>query len=129
VSEPLMTCRKRIGGIKTWVDSVPWDERGGYLFTAHAVPGMKAARAWFGLWHGTWEPVAPSVAVGLGFYPARLSKGESQAAATARDGVPMRGTGADRLVLAVKPGNAGGAKGTGCPGSVFGQPPLGGRSR
>jgi RNA-directed DNA polymerase len=41
----------------------------------------------------------------------------------------MRGTGADRLVVAVKPGNAGGATGTGHPGSVRGQLPAGGMSR
>jgi hypothetical protein len=40
----------------------------------------------------------------------------------------MRGTGADRLVVAVKPGNAGGATGAGHPGSFGGQPPSGGRS-
>ena len=34
----------------------------------------------------------------------------------------MRGTGADRLVVAAKPGNAGGAKGTGRPGLLGGQP-------
>jgi hypothetical protein len=34
----------------------------------------------------------------------------------------LRGTGADRLVVVVKPGNAGGAKGTACPGLVGGQP-------
>jgi RNA-directed DNA polymerase len=33
----------------------------------------------------------------------------------------MRGAGADRPVVAVKPGNAGGAKGTGRPGSLVGQ--------
>ena len=32
----------------------------------------------------------------------------------------MRGAGADRLVVAVKPGNGGGAKGTGRPGSLAG---------
>ena len=36
----------------------------------------------------------------------------------------MRGTGADRLVVALMPGNAGGAKGTGRPGLLVGQPPL-----
>jgi hypothetical protein len=35
----------------------------------------------------------------------------------------MRGTGAGRLVVAMKPGNAGGAKGTGHPGLLDGQPP------
>ena len=34
----------------------------------------------------------------------------------------MRGTGADRLVLVMKPGNAGGAKGTGRLGLLGGQP-------
>src|SRR5713226_6680315 len=51
------------------------------------------------------QPVASNVAVGLGERPARTSKGESQAAETVRGRVPMRGTGADRLVVAVKPGN------------------------
>ena len=36
----------------------------------------------------------------------------------------MRGTGADRLVVVLKPGNAGGAKGTGHPGLLGGQPGL-----
>jgi hypothetical protein len=34
----------------------------------------------------------------------------------------MRGRGTDRLVVAVMPGNAGGAKGAGCLGSFGGQP-------
>ena len=34
----------------------------------------------------------------------------------------LRGTGTDRLVVATKLGNAGGAKGTACPGSFGGQP-------
>ena len=41
----------------------------------------------------------------------------------------MRGTGTGRLVVAARPGNAGGAKGTGRPGLFGGQPPAGGRSR
>jgi len=41
----------------------------------------------------------------------------------------MRGRRADRLVVAMKPGNAGGAKGTGCPGSFDGQPVLPGGVR
>jgi len=125
-----MTCRKRIGGIETGVESVPWDERGGNLFTACVVPGMKAARAWLRLWHGTWEPVAPIPSASFNGSLAPWSReGGPQAAVTARGRVPRRGTGADRPVIAVKPGNAGGAKGTGCPGSVVGQPPVGGRSR
>src|SRR6266849_4621055 len=75
------------------------------------------------------QPVASNAAVGLGERPARPSKGESQAAETARGRVPRRGTGTDRRVVATKPGNAGGAKAAGCSGSFGGQPPRGGRSR
>ena len=50
-------------------------------------------------------------------------EGEPQAAESARGRVPMRAAVADRPVVAMKPGNAGGAKGTGHPGSVDGQLP------
>jgi hypothetical protein len=40
--------------------------------------------------------------------------------------VPMRGEGADGLVVVMKPGNAGGAKGSGFPAKVAGQPAMGG---
>ncbi len=40
--------------------------------------------------------------------------------------VPKRSEGADRLVVALKPGNAGGAKGPTCPVLVAGQPEKGG---
>ncbi len=58
-----------------------------------------------------------------------LVAGELQAAGTVRGRVPVRGTGADRLVVAVMSGNAGGAKETGHRGSVAGQPLFGGRNR
>lgn len=45
----------KLGGIKTRALMLSWDESGGYLFTALAVPGMKMARAWFGLCNGTGE--------------------------------------------------------------------------
>ena len=35
------------------------DEFGGYLSTARAVAGTKAARAWLRLFCGTWEPAVP----------------------------------------------------------------------
>ena len=95
------------------------DEPGGYLLTALVVTGVKVARARFRHWHGTCEPVAPMVLAGCW---AGRSKGVPQAAETARGRVPVRGTGADRLVVAVRPGNAGGAKGTGRLGSLGGQP-------
>jgi hypothetical protein len=119
VSEPLMKCRKRSDGIKTGVQSLPRDEPGGSLSNGQVVPGTEAARARFRRWHGTWEPVA--YAVPAGCWTGR-PKGVPQAAETVRGRVPVRGAGADRLVVAVMPGNAGGAKGSGCPGLLGGQP-------
>ena len=121
VSEPLLTCRKRSGDTRTGVQLLPREEPGGYLLTALVVSGMKVARARFRHQHGTWEPVAPLALAGCW---AGQPKGVPQAAETARGRVPVRGTGADRLVVAVRPGNAGGAKGTGCPGSPVGQPAV-----
>jgi hypothetical protein len=54
-----MRRRKRRDGIKTRVESLPWDQPGGCLLTGQVVPGVKAARAWSGLLCGTREPVAP----------------------------------------------------------------------
>ena len=121
---------------------MPREQSGSDLFTAQMVSGMEVARVWLRLWCETWEPVAPmtvaglgdrpaqpSGVTGLGDRPARSLKGDLQAAETARGRVPMRGTGTDRLVVAMKPGNAGRAKEAGCPGSLGGQPPRGGRSR
>jgi hypothetical protein len=119
VSEPLLKRRKRIGVIETRVQSLPWEEPGGCLLTGQVVTGVKVARARFRHWHGTCEPVALLVLAGCW---AGQPKGAPQAAETARGGVLARGTGADRLVVAVMPGNAGGAKGTGCPGWLGGQP-------
>jgi hypothetical protein len=52
----------------------------------------------------------------------RLGEGEVQVAETTRAGVPRPDTGADCLVVAMMPGNAGGAKGMGHLGLVGGQP-------
>jgi hypothetical protein len=98
---------------------LPRDESGGCLLTGQVVTGVKVARVQIRHRHGTWEPVASAVPVGCW---AGRSKGVPQAAETVRGRVPVRGTGADRLVVAVRPGNAGRAKGTGCPGSFGGQP-------
>jgi hypothetical protein len=122
-SEPLMTCRKRIDDIETGRESFSRDEPGGDLLTAQAVSGIKAARAQLRLWCGTCEPVAlPPPAVHWTTTVPRPQEGGPQAAATARGRVPTWGTGADRLVVAMMPGNAGGAKGAGHPGSFGGQP-------
>lgn len=121
VSEPLLTCRKRSDDIKTGVQLLPWDESGGCLFIGQMVSGMKVARARFRRQCGTWERLALILLAGCW---TSWREGESQAAETVRERVPMRGRRADRLVVAVMPGNAGGAKGTGCPGSVDDQPAV-----
>ena len=59
-SEPLMKCRKQIGGIETGGSFGPRDEPGGCLLIGQAVSGMEVARAWSGLLCGTCEPVAPT---------------------------------------------------------------------
>jgi hypothetical protein len=60
----------------------PRDESGGRLLTAQMVPGMEVARAWSGLLHGTWEPVAPCprAASGAVLAHGRLWKRDPQAA-------------------------------------------------
>jgi hypothetical protein len=120
-SEPLLKRRKRTDVIETGVPLLPRDEPGGCLLIGQVVTGAEVARARSRHRHETWEPVAPAVPAGC--WTGR-SKGGPQAAETARGRVPVRGTGADRLVVAVRPGNAGGAKGTGRPGAFGGQPML-----
>ena len=119
VSEPLLKCRKRSDDIETRVQLLPWDEPGGGLLIGQVVSGTKVARARFRRRCGTWELLAP---IGPAACWSRRQEGDPQAAETARGGVPMRGRRTDRLVVAEKPGNAGGAKGAGCPGSLGGQP-------
>jgi hypothetical protein len=119
VSEPLLNCRKRSDDIETRVQLLPWDKPGGCLLIGLVVSGTKVARARFRLQRGTWERLAPAVSVGCW---TDRREGALQAAETARGGVPMRGRRADHLVVAVMPGNAGGAKGMGCPGSFVDQP-------
>jgi hypothetical protein len=126
VSEPPMECRKRSDDVETGVELLLRDEPERYLLTAQAASGIKAARAWLRLLRGTCEP-ATSIQGLTDDEPGSLQEGESQAAETARDRVPMRGAGTDRPVVARKPVNAGGAKGVDCPGLLTGQPQ--GRSR
>jgi hypothetical protein len=122
-SKPLMTCRKRMDDIETGRESFFRDEPGSYLSTAQAVSGIKAARAQLRLWCGTCEPVVPiPTTVHWTLAVPRSREGEPQAAGAARGRVPMRSTGADRPVVVMKPGNAGGAKGTDHPDVAGGQP-------
>lgn len=125
-SEPLMTCRKFMDDIETGCAIHARDESGGDLCVGLAVSGIKMARAWSGLWCGTWEPVASTT---CGQVSSGHREGERQGAETPRCGVPVRGTGADRPVVAVKPRNGGRAKGAGHPGLFGGQPQRCGRNR
>ena len=119
MSEPPSNCRKRSDDIETRVQLLPWDEPGGCLLTGLVVSGTKVARARFRLQCGTWERLAP---MGSASCWSGRREGEPQTAETVRGGVPMRGRRADHPVVAMRPGNAGGAKGTGCPGSFGDQP-------
>lgn len=103
------------------------DQPGGHLSTAQAASGMKAARAWLRLLRGTCEP-AISIPGLAGAMSGGIREGDPQVEETARGRVPTRDAGTDRLVVAMKPGNAGRAKGAGCPGLLAGQPMVG-RSR
>lgn len=75
-----------------------WDKPGGNLPTASAASGVKRARARFRLLHGTGEPVVLES-------PAETHEveGVPQAAETARGRVPGQDTGADRLVVVMRP--------------------------
>lgn len=120
-------CRKELGDIETEAGRRSREESGGCLCAARAVSGMKVARAWLGLLDGTCEPVVLAWPSAGGF--GRWRERDLQAAETVRGRVSMPGTGAGRLVVAVKPGNAGGAKGAGHPGLLGGQPVLPGGAR
>ena len=56
-SDPLMTCRKLLDDSRTGFAGLTRDEPGGCLLIGQVLSGMKVARAWSGLWCGTWEPV------------------------------------------------------------------------
>ena len=53
-----MTCRKRRDDVKTGVESLSRDQRGGDPLTARVASGIKVARVRSRLEQGTWEPVA-----------------------------------------------------------------------
>src|SRR4051812_22362487 len=116
-SSTLITLQSDSGGVR--FRPSPRGQFSRVVDTGQMVSGMKVARARLGRWHGTWEPVAPAVPVGC--WTGR-PKGAPQAAETVRGGVPVRGTGADRLVVARKRRNGRGAKGPGCLGRLGGQP-------
>lgn len=64
-SAPLMKLRKRGGVIETGVQSLPRDASGACLSSGQLVTGVQVAVK-IGRQHGTREPVAPAVLVGVG---------------------------------------------------------------
>jgi hypothetical protein len=74
--------KSALDDIETGLDETARDEPGGCLLIGQAVSGMEVARAWSGLWCGTWEPVVPRPWAASGEVVAcgRSWKGEPQAA-------------------------------------------------
>jgi hypothetical protein len=68
---------KGLVDIETGVGNWLRDKPGGSLLTGQAVSGMKVARAWPGLWYGTWEPVVPRLRAASGGVPAVAGGRES----------------------------------------------------
>ena len=115
-SEPLMTCREPVKASKPGLVENPG-------ISLHEKPDYCAG----GVRHK--GGASPTQAVGRNVRTCRPdAKGEPQAAETVRGRVPMRDTGAGRPIVAMRPGNAGGAKGADYLGLLAGQP-LVGRSR
>lgn len=113
-SEPLMRRRNVPTVIETRPLWRPWDEaRKGPVYGPgddRRIGGVSLIQA-FMRNMGTWRPDA---------------KGDTQGEATSRVRVPKRDAGADQLVVALKPGNAGRAKGLDRPALGIGQPERGG---
>lgn len=115
-SESLMKCRKRREVIKTGVQSLLRDEARG-----------KPAYCPSGDRHKGGVSSAQALMRNVGTSSLDV-QGRSSSGRPARGRVPMRGGGADRLVVVMKPGNAGGAKGPDDLANGAGQPAMGGAS-
>ena len=113
-SEPLMRRRKNGNVIETKARCRPWDKaRKGAAYGPggdRRIGGVSLIQA-FMRNMGTWRFDA---------------KGETQGDGSPRVRVPKRNAGADQLVIVMKPGNAGGAKGLDRPAKEVCQPARGG---
>ena len=114
VSEPLTTCRKRRDVIETRLQLLAWDE-------ARGVPAYYPS----GDRHEGGASPAQALVRNVGTC-CPDAKGELRVADPRGGRVPMRGAGADGSVVAKKPGNAGGAKGSNDLVAGMGQPATGG---
>ena len=111
-SEPLLTCRKRKDVVETRLQLLAWDEarRG----PAYCPSGDR---------HEDGVRPARGSCVERGNL-CLDAKGDLQVAGTIRSRVPMQGAGTDGSVRAMKPGNAGRAKGPDSPAEGGGQPGM-----
>lgn len=83
--KPLMKRRKALNDIRTRLYALAWERLGGYLSTAQAVSGVKVARAWSWVLHGTCEAdSATSLSASADGRRGRSSSGE-----TTRARVPL----------------------------------------
>jgi len=114
VSEPLMRCRKLQTSSKPSFNVEFGIQPGGNLFYCLGDDRHK----------GGARPVQAFVRNVGTFVP--MLRESFEVADPRRSRVPMRGEGADGLVVAKKPGNAGGAKQSDEPAAGMGQPTLGG---
>lgn len=114
VSEPLTTCRKRRNVIETGLQSLARDEARG-----EPVDCPSGDR------HEGGASPAQALVRNVGTCRSD-AKGGNPSGRPVRNGVPMRSEGADRLVVAMKPGNVGGAKVPNRPASAASQPARGG---
>jgi len=114
VSESLMKCRKRMDVIKTGVQSLLRDKA-----------RKKPAYCPSGDRHRGGVSSAQALMRNVGT-SSLDAQGSPPSGRPARSRVPMRGGGTDRPVVVVKPGNAGGAKGSDDLADGIGQPAMGG---
>jgi hypothetical protein len=113
-SEPPMKCRKRRNVIETGLQLLARDQ-------ARRAPVFCPS----GDRHKGGASPIQALVRNVGTFRLDV-KGEPASGRTTRGRVPMRGEGADRPVVVLKPGNAGGAKGSTCPAEHVGQPARGG---
>ncbi len=109
-----MMCRKRTNVVETKLQLLAWDEAVGTPGYCHG-----------GDRHEGGASPDQALVRNVGTYCSD-AKGELTSGSPTRRRVPMRSRGADRRVVALKPGNAGGAKASTCPAEAAGQLARGG---
>ena len=113
-SEPRMFCRKRPNRHPNQADLATWEQ-----VQQEPVYGLDGDRQLSG------ASLVQAFMRNMGTWRSDV-KGETQREAPVRVRVPIRSAGADWLVVAMKPGNAGGAKEPNRPASEMDQPERGG---